>query len=40
MTFEGAKRLREELQHLKRVDRPAVIEAIAEARAHGDLSEN
>ena len=40
LTFEGAKRLREELQHLKRVDRPAVIEAIAEARAHGDLSEN
>ena len=40
LTLEGAERLRNELQHLKRVDRPAVIEAIAEARAHGDLSEN
>ena len=40
LTSEGVERLREELQHLKRVDRPAVIEAIAEARAHGDLSEN
>ena len=40
LTVEGDARLREELQRLKRVDRPAVIEAIAEARAHGDLSEN
>ena len=40
LTVEGEARLREELQRLKRVDRPAVIEAIAEARAHGDLSEN
>ena len=40
LTVEGDVRLREELQQLKRVDRPAVIEAIAEARAHGDLSEN
>ncbi len=40
LTFEGDARLREELQRLKRVDRPRVIEAIAEARAHGDLSEN
>ncbi|MDP6950510.1 MAG: transcription elongation factor GreA [Arenicellales bacterium] len=40
LTQDGVQRLQEELQQLKRVDRPAVIEAIAEARAHGDLSEN
>ncbi|MBU2755671.1 transcription elongation factor GreA [Acidithiobacillus sp. CV18-2] len=40
MTVVGAERLREELQRLKSKDRPAVIEAIAEARAKGDLSEN
>lgn len=40
LTSEGAQRLQEELQRLKRIDRPAIIEAIAEARAHGDLSEN
>ena len=40
LTSEGARRLREELKRLKTVDRPKVIEAIAEARAHGDLSEN
>ena len=40
MTVEGAERLRAELQRLKSVDRPAVIQAIAEARSHGDLSEN
>ncbi|HIE75046.1 MAG TPA: transcription elongation factor GreA [Gammaproteobacteria bacterium] len=40
LTPEGAQRLHEELQRLKRIDRPAIIEAIAEARAHGDLSEN
>lgn len=40
LTQAGADRLREELQHLKRVKRPAIIEAIAEARAHGDLKEN
>ena len=40
MTVEGAKRLKAELQRLKSVDRPAVINAIAEARSHGDLSEN
>ncbi|MBE7565789.1 transcription elongation factor GreA [Acidithiobacillus thiooxidans] len=40
MTVIGAQRLREELQRLKSVERPAVIEAIAEARAKGDLSEN
>ena len=40
MTVRGAQRLREELDHLKSVQRPKVIEAIAEARAHGDLKEN
>jgi len=40
LTKTGAERLREELTKLKKVDRPAVIEAIAEARAHGDLKEN
>jgi transcription elongation factor GreA len=40
MTAEGYNRLREELKRLKTVDRPAIIRAIAEARTHGDLSEN
>ena len=40
MTHEGAEQLREELQHLKTVERPKVIAAIAEARSHGDLKEN
>lgn len=40
MTVLGAEKLREELQRLKQVDRPRVINAIAEARAHGDLKEN
>jgi transcription elongation factor GreA len=40
LTKEGAERLREELARLKKVDRPAIIAAIAEARAHGDLKEN
>lgn len=40
LTLKGAKRLNEELARLKSVERPAVIEAIAEARAQGDLSEN
>ena len=40
LTAQGVHRLEEELKHLKSVERPAVIEAIAEARAHGDLSEN
>ena len=40
MTVEGAERLRNELQDLKSVQRPRVIQAIAEARAHGDLREN
>ena len=40
VTKRGAEKLKEELQRLKSVDRPAVINAIAEARAQGDLSEN
>lgn len=40
LTQKGAERLREELARLKKVDRPQVIKAIAEARAHGDLKEN
>ncbi|MGH8049432.1 MAG: transcription elongation factor GreA [Arenimonas sp.] len=40
LTVAGAARLREELENLKSVKRPAVINAIAEARAHGDLKEN
>lgn len=40
LTIVGAERLRTELQRLKSVERPAIINAIAEARAHGDLSEN
>jgi len=40
LTKAGAERLREELKRLKKSERPAVIEAIAEARAHGDLKEN
>ena len=40
MTRSGYERLREELERLKKVDRPAISRAIGEARAHGDLSEN
>jgi len=40
MTVEGSERLKAELQRLKTVDRPEVIRAIAEARSHGDISEN
>ncbi|HEY9098496.1 MAG TPA: transcription elongation factor GreA [Thiobacillus sp.] len=40
LTVVGAEKLRNELQHLKSVERPSVILAIAEARSHGDLSEN
>jgi len=40
ITAKGAERLREELQRLKSVERPRIIDAIAEARAHGDLKEN
>lgn len=40
LTARGAEQLREELDRLKRVERPRIIAAIAEARAHGDLKEN
>lgn len=40
ITLKGAELLRAELKQLKSVDRPRVIESIAEARAHGDLKEN
>ena len=40
VTVKGAELLRDELQRLKAVERPAIITAIAEARSHGDLSEN
>jgi transcription elongation factor GreA len=40
LTVNGAEKLRAELHQLKTVDRPSVIAAIAEARSHGDLSEN
>lgn len=40
LTVAGDKALRNELEQLRKVDRPQVIDAIAEARAHGDLSEN
>lgn len=40
ITLHGAELLRAELHRLKTVERPAVIAAIAEARSHGDLSEN
>jgi transcription elongation factor GreA len=40
MTPEGYQKLQEELKHLIRVERPKVVQDIAEARAHGDLSEN
>ncbi len=40
MTVRGAEKLKEELHKLKTVDRQRIIKAIAEARAHGDLSEN
>ena len=40
ITKHGAEKLKQELQKLKKYDRPEVIEAIAEARAHGDLKEN
>src|SRR5579885_3710009 len=40
MTAQGLQRLEEELRHLKTFERPGIIRAIAEARGHGDLSEN
>jgi transcription elongation factor GreA len=40
MTIEGAERLKVELHRLRTIERPSVIQALAEARSHGDLSEN
>ena len=40
MTVRGHELLQDEIKRLKSVDRPVVIKAIAEARAHGDLKEN
>ena len=40
ITASGAKKLREQLHHLKTVSRPRIIQEIAEARSHGDISEN
>lgn len=40
LTVRGEIKLREELKRLKSVERPAVVKAIAEARSHGDISEN
>ena len=40
ITKRGAEKLRDELRRLKTVERPAIINAIAEARAQGDISEN
>lgn len=40
LTVKGAEKLRAELHKLKTIERPAVIQAISEARSHGDLSEN
>lgn len=40
ITTRGYTAIKKELDHLKKVDRPAIIKAIAEARSHGDLSEN
>jgi len=40
MTPQGYERLRDELDRLRRVERPAITRAIAEARSHGDLAEN
>lgn len=40
MTLDGEKALRDELDRLRKVERPKIVKAIAEARAHGDLKEN
>lgn len=40
MTVEGAEKLKTELERLEKIERPHIVQAIAEARAHGDLKEN
>ena len=40
ITIQGFEKLKEELEELKKIKRPKIIEAIAEARGHGDLKEN
>ncbi|MEK7242505.1 MAG: transcription elongation factor GreA, partial [Planctomycetota bacterium] len=40
ITHEGRKKLEEELNYLKHVERPKIVKAIGEARSHGDLREN
>ena len=40
ITLEGLKKLKQELEKLKNIKRPKIVEAIAEARGHGDLKEN
>ena len=40
MTVQGEQTLRDELERLKKIDRPRITQAIADAREHGDLKEN
>ena len=40
ITFQGLEKLKKELEELKNIKRPKIVEAIAEARGHGDLKEN
>jgi len=40
LTLEGSEQLKQELERMKKLERPAIVQAIAEARAHGDLKEN
>ena len=40
ITIEGLKKIKQELENLKKIKRPKIVEAIAEARGHGDLKEN